>query len=121
MLASDLDFVQIDDSPMDHTLVTIETTGQTEGFYTLTLYSKSYHDPTITTLWSVYPSVDAGVTVIRDDILRVDVITIEIPSYYHVVPLVEMVTVRKDETLTVIIPNCVPTITISPIQNVDLR
>ena len=65
-------------------------------------------------LWS-YSTIAPAPTVLTDDILREDVITIEIPSYFHSIPLAEAVTVRKDEYLVIIIPNCVPTIPITPV------
>ena len=77
MLGYDLSFVTIDDSPADHTVVTIDTTGETIGIYNLHFWS--------------YSSINPGPSVLMDDFLREDIIVIEIPGYYHVVPLADTV------------------------------
>ena len=99
---TDLDFIEptdIDESESFKTLITVDTSAQLDGFYDLHLWSLRVGNP------------DA--TIQMDYYLREDIIRLEITSYIRDDELDEAVSVRKDELLVIIIPNCYASIPIT--------
>ena len=97
-----LSFVSFNEDETDHTKVIIETSGAgSHGVYPMYLYS-----------FSTFNSLE---------VLREDTIFVEITNYIRDNPLVEAVTVKKDDLLVVIVPNVYSSITITPIQDINVR
>lgn len=57
----------------------------------------------------------------QEPTLRLDQIVLEITGYIRDAPLPEQVSVRKDETLILMVPNCYSSIPISVTLSIDVR
>ena len=102
---TELIFVDIgaEEPVLDHSQVIIDTTNEEVGYYDLYLESYSTH-------------VDSSVRT-----LKTDIIFIEITRYVRDEPLLEAVSVKKDETLFLLIPNIYSEIDITPQLLIKVR
>ena len=96
-------FVDTETEEPEHSKVVIDTTDVDLGFYDLYLES-----------FSAFENPDAP-------ILRTDIISIEVTKYVRNQPLVEAVSVLKDDTLALLVPNAYSVIEITPELLVNIR